>query len=131
MCGTRIFDILQVVSNPMLTAYSLGYGSCCVGSTDADKVEQILGVKKELKMLPEDVAEKLGIPEEVRILVPIGKPNPLHLPTNPGKRTIWEIANFDKWKNKRLMKAAEVVQTLVSDSKAAMEDYSRGRESIL
>jgi nitroreductase len=133
MCGTRIFDILQVVSNAMLTAYSLGYGSCCVGSTDADKVEQILGVTKELKMLPEDIAEKLGIPEEmkVRILVPIGRPNPLHLPTNPGKRTIWEIANFDKWKNKRLTKAPEVVRALIDDSKTAIGDYDRGREGIL
>jgi len=132
-CGTRIFDILQIVSNAMLAAYSLGYGSCCVGSTDAEKVEQILGVTKEMKILPEDIAEKLGIPEEmkVRILVPIGRPNPLYLPTNPGKRTIWEITNFDKWKNKRMTKAPEVVQDLIKDSKTAMDDFKRGRDGMV
>jgi nitroreductase len=132
-CGTRIFDILQVVSNAMLSAYSLGYGSCCVGSTDADKVEKILGVTKELKVLPAEIAEKLGIPEEmkVRILVPVGKPNPLYLPTNPGKRTIWEIANFDKWKRKRFTKAPQVVENLINDCRTAMDDFRRGREGMI
>lgn len=133
-CGLRIWDILQAVSNAMLTAYSLGYGSCCVGSTDNEKVEQILGVTKDLLMLPEDLGIKILEAREdmqVRVLVPVGRPSPLYLPTNPGKRTLWEIANFDRWGNKRLTKAPEVVQTMLNDSKTAMADFSRGREGIL
>lgn len=133
-CGSRDTDLLQVVSNAMLTAYSLGYGSCCVMSTDGDKVEQILSVDRKMQLLPDDIAVKLqGAPEQmrVRVLVPVGKPNPLYLPTNPGKRTLWEVANFDNWGSKRLAKAPGVVRAMIEDTKSAMADFKRGRERIL
>lgn len=132
-CGSRVWDILQAVDNAMLAAYELGFGACCVGSTDYEKVAEILGVKKEFRILPEKLAKLAGAPEEmkVHVLVPIGKTREQYLPTNPGKRCVWEIAHFDQWGNQRIDKVQDILRALMKDTENALNDFIRGRENII
>ncbi|MBT9159106.1 MAG: Albonoursin synthase [Chloroflexi bacterium] len=75
-----MFDTALATQNMMLTAYSLGLGTVAIGSFDASKV-----------------AELLGVPSNVRVvlLLPLGYP--VEEPTPPRRKELSEIVSYDRY----------------------------------
>ncbi len=75
-----IQDTAAAVQNILLTAYSLGYGSCWVGAFDEEKVRRIL-----------------EIPTGVRpvAIVPIGKP--AERPYPPNRKPLSRVVHWEKF----------------------------------
>lgn len=73
-------DVAIAVQNMVLTAHSLGYGTCWIGAFDEAKVKQILGVPPELSVV---------------CLTPVGVPD-----TSPGpkpRKPISDIFSLDRF----------------------------------
>ena len=78
-----MFDVALAVQNLTLTAHSLGLGTVNVGAFDAEKVEEIL-----------------GIPENVRVveIIPLGYP--AHQPKETPRKEVKDFVFYERYGQK-------------------------------
>ncbi len=76
-------DTAAAIQNMLLKAYSLGYGSCWIGSFQNEKVENIIDAPEEIKAV---AIVTFGIPEET--------------PSTPNKRSSEEITHRNSFEKK-------------------------------
>jgi len=75
-----IQDVAAAIQNILLSAHYLGYGTCWVGAFSEEEVRRIL-----------------RLPEHVRPLAIITLGKPAEKPAPPPRRSLKEIAHFEKW----------------------------------
>jgi len=75
-----IQDATASVMNILLTAHSLGLGTCWVGAFYEDKVSEILGIPKSIRPIA---------------LIPVGYPD--ETPIAPPRRSLSEVTHWEKW----------------------------------
>ena len=78
-----MFDVASAAQNLMLAAHELGLGTVHVGSMNAQKVEQILGVPAGVRVVE---------------MIPIGYPD--EQPKGPGRKELSEIVFHEKYGQK-------------------------------
>ena len=75
-----MFDVASAAQNLMLAAHDLGLGTVHVGSMDAKKAEQVLGVPAGVRVVE---------------MIPLGHPD--EQPRGPGRKELREIVYYEKY----------------------------------